>query len=555
MADPLAISAAGASAAANASKAARVLLQAVQGIGDAPADVRTMLNHIQGLSSVVVRLTDQLSSPPPADVGPHWPKIWLAEVNHVVDAARGEANAVFKLIMKWDQARLTGSTPMTWPAFCQIITNDQMLRVGTRIELARSAILLLISALQLSSTPEMNGQLERTRNILSTLLAEAPIEPTPPPAPQPGFHTHTHTHVHSNPVIAANLAASTAETSGRSEPGANNDPPPSYAMSRYQNPPPMSPPQPHYDGPIIYMVRQPPGRTGQQQFTLYQPPTHQSSAQPVIASTSAAPSGAGEIASLRNELTLKDKRIQELEAELTEQRRRSSTSGAASPAPGHEGPFRDLVTKYKKVKQLYFDTKNENDRMSRELEGLRTAESASTSKDKIIEGWKKQYEELSKKLREQEDVDVAINSWREKYDLTLTLLTTSQEDSERAAANLRAENARLSAELDEANEALRTREVETAQTIQTMQDDQRKVEEEHDASTSRLAYLEQNLESHRHQLEQERQEKDSELERERYEKEMAIEVARKLRMLWQQAHQVMSESDFFGTLDGVNHNV
>ncbi|KAK3349865.1 hypothetical protein B0T25DRAFT_519970 [Lasiosphaeria hispida] len=549
MADPLAISAAGASAAATASKAARVLLQAVQGIGDAPADVRTMLNHIQGLSSVVVRLTDQLSSPPPADVGPHWPKIWLAEVNHVVDAARAEANSVFKLIMKWDQARLAGGTPMTWPAFRQLISNDQMVRVGTRIELARSAILLLISALQLSSTPEMNGQLERTRSILSTLLAEPPLEPPAPPAPQPGFHTHTH--AHSNPIIAANLAASTAETSGRSEAGANNDPPPSYAMSRYQNPPPMSPPQPHYDGPIIYMVRQPPGRTGQQQFTLYQPPTHQSSTQPVIASTSSTPSGAGEIASLRNELTLKDKRIQELEAELTEQRRRSSTSGgAASPAPGHEGPFRDLVTKYKKVKQLYFDTKNENDRMTRELEGLRTIESASVSKDKVIEGWKKQYEELSKKVREQDDVDGAINSWREKYDLTLTLLTTSQEDAERAAANLRTENVRLAAELDEANDALRTREVETAQTIQTMQDDQRKVEEEHDASTSRLAYLEQNLESHRYQLEQERHEKDAELERERHEKEMAIEVARKLRTLWQQAHQVMSESDFLGTLDG-----
>jgi len=164
----------------------------------------------------------------------------------------------------------------------------------------------------------------------------------------------------------------------------------------------------------------------------------------------------------------KERRIQELEKELAYLRSHGAGAGATSDNPD---VFRSVLSKYKNVKRLYFDLKAENEALQNNLANTREA------KDKIIESWKNEYGELTKKLRQQDETEAQVKSWRDKYNMVVALQASIHEDATGTADKLRDENrqltkqvTRLEEEAASAAEVLRQENQRLASEIKLLQD-------------------------------------------------------------------------------------
>ncbi len=305
-----------------------------------------------------------------------------------------------------------------------------------------------------------------------------------------------------------------------------------YAMARYQNPP-LSLPVSNFDAHSFPLRPLHISRSSQQLQSL--PDLGDSSTN--IGGHDKDSGATKHEAAPSDQNSVKDKRIADLEAELAELKRsRDSPTAMAAPYE-QEQLFRDLVTKYKNVKRLYFELKGENAVLTRRVEELQNSENTPDGKDKIIEAWKAQYERLSTKLRAQEDADALVSSWREKYDMLMALHSSSQEEAARSAEQAKVENEHLALELENMKEAMRIQGEELSGVRWSLSDAQRKLEEQERASTSQSlvlndqkVYFEQTLEGYQRQLEVERQEKDR-----------ALGMVQRLGALWQEAQKVMGE--------------
>jgi len=148
MADPPNISYAGSSAVATAVRVTTILTTAIQAIGDAPDDVRRVLNRVQEVRAAILRLPNpmQLS---PATVGAQWPREWLVEAHRAIDATAAEAGGLHMRLSEWDLRRNARQLRMTWEAFHLVIPSGLLDTASRRIESAKVAIEILISAVDL----------------------------------------------------------------------------------------------------------------------------------------------------------------------------------------------------------------------------------------------------------------------------------------------------------------------------------------------------------------------------------------------------------------------
>ncbi|KAK1752324.1 hypothetical protein QBC47DRAFT_390276 [Echria macrotheca] len=620
MTDARNVAATGATVAATAAKASKLLSSAVQLMGDAPSDVQQALTQVQAVSSSVSRLTEQLQQSCPT--APEWAGTWLGEVSRIVDATATEINALHALLARWDQLRSGGgSSAQTLSGFRGVISSDQLAQATRRAEVAKSAVLLLTSAAQLSSTPAVNALIDQARNKTSSLLSDQSSDPPnapPPPAaltratsPVPAGHI---AHVHHNGAVMANgMMMGTAMVNG------------GYTMAPYQSPP-LSPPEqpPPYEQTSSTFPIRPTNRAShphqQVGYFLVSVAAHAQQEAGItalrqelatrtrrVAELEAEVSelrgqrdgDIAEIVTLKDEVLTRDRRIAELEAESAEFRtlqRRSSTASNDN----QDQVFKDLVSKYKGVKKLYFEARGEISTLNRQVAELKKTSGsggvsssskavASTSasspvsptdlvgdenesgsdggkeKEKAAaaaeaDEWRQRFEELSARVRAQDDADAEmIREWREKYD-TLMAQHLSLEDVARTAEELRGEIERLRQELEVAEDKLRHQADEIAASHKALSDAQRMLEDndqvygakvaalEHDREVirgeleARLAAAEaeraSQVEDGRNQLQAER----SQLEAERVEKMKALEAVKRLSALWQEAQKVVNES-------------
>jgi hypothetical protein len=319
-------------------------------------------------------------------------------------------------------------------------------------------------------------------------------------------------------------------------PGSNDST--SYAMARYQNPP-LSPLVSDFDAHSFPLRPLHISRSSQQLQPF--PDLGDSATAPEVYMHSSSPPKYEE----GDQKSTENRRIADLEAELAELKRSRASPTAATAAPCEkEQLFRDLVTKYKNVKKLYFEVKGENVALTQRVEELLNSEKTPDGKDKIIDAWKAQYEKLSAQLRAQEDTDSLVSSWRGKYDILLVLHSSFQEEAARSAEQARVENESLALELQKVKEAMEIQGEELSRVKWSLSKAQRKLEDQDKASAShslelhdQKVYFEQTLEIHQRNLEVERQEK-----------ERALRTVQRLGSLWNEAHKIMSEVETNGAI-------
>ena len=148
MAEPPNISYAGSSAVATAVRVTTILTTAIQAIGDAPGDVRQVLNRVQEVRAAILRLPNPLQMSP-ANAGAQWPREWLVEAQRAIDATTAEASGLFMRLSDWDQRRNARQIRMTWDAFHMVLPSELLETASRRIETAKTAIEILISAVDL----------------------------------------------------------------------------------------------------------------------------------------------------------------------------------------------------------------------------------------------------------------------------------------------------------------------------------------------------------------------------------------------------------------------
>jgi len=312
----------------------------------------------------------------------------------------------------------------------------------------------------------------------------------------------------------------------------------SYAMAKYQNPS-LSPLVSDFDAHSFPLGPLHISRSSQQLRPF--PDLRDSATAPeVYKQGSSSPKYEAE-----DQKSTDHRRIADLEAELAELKRSRAGPTTAIAAPcEQEQMFRDLVTKYKNVKKLYFEVKGENLALTQKVEELLNSEKTPDGKDKIIEAWKAQYEKLSAQLRAQEDTDSLVSSWREKYDMLLVLHSSSQEEAARSAEQAKVENESLALELQKVKEAMEIQAEELSRVKWGLSNAQRKLEAQDKASASyslalhdQKMHFEQTLEIHQRNLQVERQEK-----------ERALRIVQRLGSLLNEAHKIMSEGEKTGAV-------
>lgn len=226
--------------------------------------------------------------------------------------------------------------------------------------------------------------------------------------------------------------------------------------------------------------------------------------------TEEAKSQNSDIAALKRGVVAKDRRIAELEAELARLRDdTSSLDGGSKDGSPKDEVFRAVVTKYKSVKKLYFDTKKEVDDLSKQVEELKMSDKTSVGKDKVIEAWKEEYERLSKQLRSQDESNDIMKMWREKYDALLVQHDALRETTARSIEELRKENSSLRVGRETISRELEKTQLEMSKVLIN--------NEEMGAQVSRLTV---------------------EAEKAKQEAKRAKDVAQQLRILWQGAGRV-----------------
>ncbi|KAK5661588.1 hypothetical protein OQA88_9685 [Cercophora sp. LCS_1] len=366
MADPLSISAAGAAVVATASKAENVLISVAQSVGDGPRNVRLVLSQVQATKAVIVGLNTLLRSPT-ALPSHKRPNDWLKEVNRAVNATSVELSVLYTRLGDWDQLRGARKLQSAWPVFRVALSSDQLDKSSGRIQLANSALSLLIFCPQESSaTPEREMYLDQARSVIESLLQEQ----------------------------AADIAPTTdakRPSSLDSGPGTGPDSSGRVDLSPYRHPPGS------LFGDIPFRATR-----SSQQLT-------DSLVDTAPKRSDEAVSQINDIAALKRGVAAKDKRIAELETELA---KLSDDSSSQNGGPKDE-VFRAVVTKYKSVKKLYFDSQKEIDELRKQVEDLKASEKTSVGKDKVIEAWKEQYEMVSKQLRSQDESNDIMKMWRE----------------------------------------------------------------------------------------------------------------------------------------------
>ena len=308
-------------------------------------------------------------------------------------------------------------------------------------------------------------------------------------------------------------------------------PPFGYILATYQNPP-LSPPAAHYDAPAFPLR---PNRTSRQPGESTPPPPPPYTPPETSAPAHISAPREDEIATLKQEIASKDERIAELEAEAAELRRSSRESSGTTDT--QERLFRDMLTKYKNVKRLYFDGKSQIEALTKQVEELRNSENTPDGKDKIIQAWKEQYDKLSAQVRSQNDAEAVVNLWKEKHETLLTQHTSSLENASRTERGLRAENDRLARELETTKESARQHAETAAESKKIIAKTLAKLEGEDGESSNRLdalnddkMYLERRLSQYLQQLEKERQDKVK-----------MLNIMDKLGALWHDAQNMLVE--------------
>lgn len=148
---------------------------------------------------------------------------------------------------------------------------------------------------------------------------------------------------------------------------------------------------------------------------------------------------------------------------------------------GHTDPQDDIlqrvISKYKNVKRLYFDSQKDIGELKQEIEELKRNENAADGKDKIIEKWREEYEKLEKQVRSQDEAEATITLWKDKYETLAEQHDTLQENSTRTTDELRSEIGRLARELDAAKDGLGSHEAELEATRSILANTQQLLDE------------------------------------------------------------------------------
>jgi len=367
----------------------------------------------------------------------------------------------------------------------------------------------------------MTDQLRRAREMINSLQSEqAPNAISAPPAPPFRFS------VLAQPEPLGRSKNPDPFEKGTSESSESTP----YAMARYQSPP-LCRPASDFDAHSFPLRPLHISHSSQQLRSL--PGLGDSATTLEAYNHDSSPT----MHKAEDQKSAKDKRIANLEAEVAELKRSRDSPTTITAPRKQEQVFRDLVTKYKNVKILYFELRSENAVLTRQVEELQNSKNAPDGKDKIIEAWKAQYEKLSTEIRAQQDTDALVSSWREKYDLLMALHSSSQEEAARSAEQAKVEIEGLALELQNMKEAMRIQGEELSRVEWSLSDAQRKLEEQERASVGQSlllndqkVYFEQTLEGYQRQLEVERQEK-----------ERTFSTVQRLGALWQEAHKIMGE--------------
>jgi len=207
-----------------------------------------------------------------------------------------------------------------------------------------------------------------------------------------------------------------------------------------------------------------------------------------------------EAAVAKQETAAKDLRISELQSEVMSLRNRRDSVLAANTDP-NDDILQRVISKYKNVKRLYFDSQRDIVELKRQVEELKGQEIAASNKDKVIEKWKEEYEKLQGQVREQEEGEEAITQLTEKYDALVEEHNSVQESLAQSLEELNAERDRLARELDAAKDGLGSHEAELAATKTILANTQRMLDEKEDRLVSSIAAADGTRTELEHQLE------------------------------------------------------
>ncbi|KAK0616673.1 hypothetical protein B0T14DRAFT_523597 [Immersiella caudata] len=592
MAEAPNISYAGSSAVATAVRVTTILTTAIQAIGDAPDDVRRVLNRVQEVRAAILRLPNptQLS---PAAIGAQWHREWLTEAHRAIDATAAEAGGLHMRLSDWDQRRTARQIRMTWDAFHVVIPSGLLDTASRRIESAKTAIEILIAAVDLTSTPDITAQIERTRTIISNLLTdqqvvEAPVphEPPPPYSPAgpnggvpnrrgtPGFNNSVGYVLVQYPNGTVGAAAAPQFVHGH---GHQSFPVParrrsSEQLGYFQNPTPAATP---VDGSAaqnntelntlkqeaatlrqeaaalrqeVATLREEAAALREEAIALKQENTtlkreaivlKQDMATLKEASATLKEEAAAlkqEAAALKQELATKDVKISELAVEVTSlKNRRDSVLANADP---QDDILQRVISKYKNVKRLYFDSQKDIVELKKQVEEFKKSENAAESKDRVIERWKQEYEKLQQQVQNLEDTGSAIAEWKEKYDVLVEEHRSIQDSMARSLEETHAERDRLARELEAAQDGLGSHEAELAATRTILANTQRLLDEKENVIANSLAAADDTRTELEHRLEGQSRR----LEEVEHERATVYDFVRRLSALGLDASRFLDES-------------
>ncbi|KAK4442637.1 hypothetical protein QBC34DRAFT_224725 [Podospora aff. communis PSN243] len=590
MAEAPNISYAGSSAVATAVRVTTILTTAIQAIGDAPDDVRRVLNRVQEVRAAILRLPNpmQLS---PATIGAQWPRDWLTEAHRAIDATAAETGGLHMRLSDWDQRRSARQIRMTWEAFHVVIPSGLLDTASRRIESAKTAIEILISAVDLTSTPDITAQIERTRTIISNLLTdqqvvEAPVPHEPPPpysshvgpngnVPNrrgtPGFNNSVGYVLVQYPNGTVGAAAAPQFVHGH---GHQSFPVParrrsSEQLGYFQNPTPAATPvdsSTTQTNPELVTLKQEAATLRQEAAALRQEVAtlreeaaalreeaialKQENAtlkrEAIVlkqdmatlkeeAATLKEEAAAlkQEAAALKQESATKDVKISELAVEITTLKNRRDSVLAVNTDP-QDDILQRVISKYKNVKRLYFDSQKDIVELKKQVEELKKLEHAAESKDLVIEKWKEEYEKLQKQVQSQEEADGEIAETKEKYEALVGEQRSVLETMAKSLEDMQGERDRLALELQAAKDGLRSHEAELAATKSILANTQRLLDERE----NRLA----NSDDTRTELEHRLEGQSRRLEEVEHERATVYDFVRRLSQLGLDASRFLDES-------------